>query len=214
MCNTKYYLFIITSILFFSAVTLESCKTQPIHKLIVEDSLYLNLSIYKEKATKFLTSKKSKSINKLFITNLNGWVSYSFYTLNGETNLRVGDLEKAKGYVEAAQFIKDIGNLKNLKVLSLSTLNLKQLPSSITQLKNLEDLDIGFNNKLNWNEVTPKLKELPGLKVIRLYGLQVDQETYNRLEEIKPDLKIRFTLDHFKEDITKLYKTETYRYQE
>ena len=76
-------------------------------------------------------------------------------------------------------------------------------------------LDIGFNNKSNWNEVTPKLKELPGLKVLRLYGLpQVDQDTYDRLDAIKPDLKIRFTLDHFKEDMSKLYKTETYRYQE
>ena len=214
MSNTKHYLFFISIILFSSVFTLESCKTQPIHKLIVADSLQLNLSLYKGRATKFIKNKKSKSLHKLYVININGWVAYTYYTLNGKTNLRVGDLEKAKGYIEAAEFIKDIGNLKNLKVLSLSTLNLKQLPSSITQLKNLEDLDIGFNNKLNWAEVIPKLGELPNLKIIRLYGLQVNQETLGRLKKIKPDLKIRFTLDHFKEDITKLYKTETYRYQE
>ena len=190
-------------LIIFSPLGCMRKNNPPINKLIVDDSLRLNLSIYKQTASKFIKNKKSKSLRKLYIININGWVAYSYYTLNGKTNLRVGELEKAKGYVEADDFIKDIGDLKNLEVLSLSTLNLKQLPPSITQLKNLKDLDIGFNNKLSWDNVISKLKELPNLEVIRVYGLSVDQKIYPQLEKIKPGLKIRYTLDHFKEDMIK-----------
>ena len=87
---------------------------------------------------------------------------------------------------------------------------MKQLPKSITKLNNLEDLNISFNDNLNWDDVIPTLKKLPNLKVIRAYGMNVDHKIYQKLKNIKDNLKIRYTLNHFNEDMRKWFDYDEY----
>ena len=202
---------LINSLIYFIVFICSGCKKlPPIKKLVYQDSLSLNVSFYQNKVDKFFTSKASQPLEILWLSSAKSWIAYSYYTLENETHLRAIGLKEDSTWTSPDPYIQNIGNLSNLKFLSLSTIGMKQLPKSITKLNNLEDLNISFNDNLNWDDVIPTLKKLPNLKVIRAYGMNVDHKIYQKLKNIKDNLKIRYTLNHFNEDMRKWFDYDEY----
>jgi Leucine-rich repeat (LRR) protein len=196
--NTKLILIILLPCVFF--VSCGKKQYPPINQLIVGDSLRLNLSNYKKKAIRFMKSQEAQSLKILSIANATGWVAIGYYTIDGQTNIKAPSLSTVPGWIEATPFIQEIGRIKNLNKLDISLMELKDLPESITELTQLQELNIGFNAIADWDKTIEQLKKLPNLKVLRVYGMRVNKALYERLSSISGTLMVRYTLDEFMED--------------
>jgi len=82
-----------------------------------------------------------------------------------------------------------ISQLRRLKNLSLYGLGLKSLPKDFGKLKELEVLDLSFNN-LNIIKELDKLDQLAKLRRLSIVGNIGDLATINQWQESKPDLAI------------------------
>lgn len=89
------------------------------------------------------------------------------------------------------QLPDSITELQNLQELEISELNLHTLPENFGQLKNLKRLNISFN-KLNISDELPKLKSLPRLQEVFLFGNQIDTLELNTWKVENPDLVINY----------------------
>ena len=87
----------------------------------------------------------------------------------------------------------EILQLDQLKVLDVSRLDLRTLPSDLQKLKNLEELNLAFN-KLIISEEILKLKKLPNLKRLILYGNRLTTAELNLLMKTHPELTIYYHL--------------------
>ncbi|MGB4774290.1 MAG: Imm10 family immunity protein [Daejeonella sp.] len=70
----------------------------------------------------------------------------------------------------------NIGNMKNLKSLSLSSCNLKQLPSDIVKLKNLKMLSLTNNPDLDWSDALRKISQLKKLSYLQISNTNIPAE--------------------------------------
>ena len=84
-----------------------------------------------------------------------------------------------------------IGNLTQLRSLIIVNLDLKSLPSSITNLKNLEYLDVSLN-KLDLTLEMQKFYELPNLKHLRVFGNHFDEEVMLKFKERFPNVILEY----------------------
>lgn len=84
-----------------------------------------------------------------------------------------------------------ITELENLQELAISKLNIHTLPENFGNLRNLRYLDISFN-KLNISQELPKLKSLPNLKKLLLFGNEVDTVELNNWKTENPELVVNF----------------------
>lgn len=73
-------------------------------------------------------------------------------------------------------------SLSKLKKLDVSgNFHLKNIPASITSLKNLEFIKFGYNEQLNYNEILKNLGSMPSLKTVNMMS--------NRLREVPTGIK-------------------------
>ncbi|KAA3437563.1 acyl-CoA synthetase family protein [Rufibacter hautae] len=86
---------------------------------------------------------------------------------------------------------KEITTLKKLQRLSLVGLGIEKLPEDFSNLENLEALDLTFN-ELEISEELDKLKRLPKLKEIGLFGNKVDSLDIQKWQKEKPSLRLDY----------------------
>eukprot|EP00833_Pecoramyces_ruminatium_P010659 jgi/Orpsp1_1/1184691/evm.model.c7180000090605.1 len=157
----------------------------PLKKLTKLRSLYIYNSVNEGAKIEFPTSLKKFTmeyghINQDFIdevgkiTNLeelqinDPTINYalnfdSFKNLSKLTNLQLTYFLTEEGFLnsEFKKFPDSICTLKNLKILNLHSNNIHDLPEEISNLTNLESLDLSFNRKMNGNlEPLANLKKL------------------------------------------------------
>lgn len=84
-----------------------------------------------------------------------------------------------------------IGKLKNLKKLLLVNLDINEIPDAISDLENLEYINLSFN-KLDLNTELPKLKNLKNLKHVRVIGNQYEEAVIAQLISEMPSVKIEY----------------------
>ncbi|MEM9671593.1 MAG: hypothetical protein AAF992_03315 [Bacteroidota bacterium] len=93
----------------------------------------------------------------------------------------------------------EITTLTQLQDLSISGLNLAELPQNFSQLKNLESLDL-THNKLNISAEWGKLKSLPKLREVTVIGNVVDTAEVHRWMDERPGLKVIYHWNDIKEE--------------
>jgi Leucine-rich repeat (LRR) protein len=98
-----------------------------------------------------------------------------------------------------------ISELKHLKVLTLNSNELKSLPNSLSNLQNLEILDLALNNDLNIVAEIPKLKSLSKLKILKIVDTKFDK---NNLETIQKSLGTKVKLIYSVSDYMESYDKE------
>ncbi|MEP4669395.1 MAG: hypothetical protein ABJZ91_11275, partial [Cyclobacteriaceae bacterium] len=79
----------------------------------------------------------------------------------------------------------------SLKSLRLSNLDIHELPESISQLKNLEFLDLSMN-KLELSNELPKLTQLSKLKHLRISGNHFREEEMKEFQRQNPNIKVEY----------------------
>ncbi len=89
-------------------------------------------------------------------------------------------------------FIEKISELPNLKVLYLSDVNMKELPSNLDQLRSLEKLDIRYSPTIQIKNAVDGLKKLRNLKTINLYSLPLTLEEVSFLTDSLPRVQVDF----------------------
>jgi Leucine-rich repeat (LRR) protein len=82
-----------------------------------------------------------------------------------------------------------ISELKNLKILNLTSNRLKELPDALTELNNLEVLDLSFNHDLNVIAEIPKLKQLPKLKMLIIINVQLKEQVEIVKRALEPNVQ-------------------------
>jgi hypothetical protein len=88
----------------------------------------------------------------------------------------------------------EITELKNLRRLTISGLNIKSLPPDFDKLQNLEYLSLVFNKLIISNELE-KLKALKKLKYVYLVGNRIDTTEVERWQRERPDMEIKYGMD-------------------
>jgi len=83
----------------------------------------------------------------------------------------------------------DITELTNLEVLNIAALNLIELPPNFDQLQNLDSLDLSMNKLTISNEVE-KLSKIKNLKYLALEGNKLDTADIEDLKKSNPNLVI------------------------
>ena len=191
----------IPSIVLLSYLTYSCSKKNlfPIRKLIVGDSLRIDLSLYELQAANYFKRHKNLSLRKLRLYDSEGWLSLYTYELDGEKHIGLMDLENSKMVSNPKPLLQEIGNVKNIEVLILSTLELNKLPHNISQLKKLKEIDLSFN-PINWEETIPQLKNLPNLKLLKAYGTNLNRDQFLWLSQEIQGLEVRYNLAHYVED--------------
>lgn len=84
-----------------------------------------------------------------------------------------------------------IGNLKNLKSLSLVALDISELPHSITKLQKLETLNLSLN-KLQLSNEFDKFRKLKALKDLKVVGNHFDEEEMVEFKREFPKMNIAY----------------------
>lgn len=87
-----------------------------------------------------------------------------------------------------------IGQLKNLKSLKLMNMDLGELPMAISELTQLEYLDLSMN-KLDMSKEIKKLETLPNLKYLRVWGNHFDEVVMLKFQEDHPGLKLDYKVE-------------------
>ena len=99
---------------------------------------------------------------------------------------------------EISELPNDIGTLKNLKVLKVSSNRLTRLPESIIKLTCLEDLDLSINKELDIVRELDKLKQLPKLKVLKIVDTKVRTQDLQLIKaSLKPGTRIIATISEY-----------------
>ncbi len=176
----------------------ESCHKKSymeLSSLQRNDSLYLNLTKYRLGALKkYVKGERFEYIKTLKVIVVNGWTSYTIIdqkiyapSIKNEsmknTNYILGVLEK----------------LKRIEKLDISSLELYELPKSISSLKSLEKLDVSFN-KMDFVKEIVKIRDLNNLKVLKVYGLNLDSVLLDSLSMHNPGLVLKHTVEQFKNE--------------
>ncbi|MEM6845980.1 MAG: hypothetical protein AAF944_00495 [Bacteroidota bacterium] len=86
---------------------------------------------------------------------------------------------------------KEIGQLKNLKTLRLIHLDIHELPTNLSQLESLEYLDLSLN-KLDLTQELPKLRGLPNLKHLAVWGNHFDEAQMQQFQADLPNVKLEY----------------------
>lgn len=95
---------------------------------------------------------------------------------------------------------EQIGRLTNLRTLVLNTNQLTTLPNAITNLSNLEVLDLSINKQLDIVQQLDKLKQLPKLKVLKIVDVKMTEEEVSTVKSaLRADTKIIFTIPEYRE---------------
>ena len=89
---------------------------------------------------------------------------------------------------------QEIGQLTSLEKLTLTGLDLNELPEEIGSLKKLRLLDLSFN-KLNLHQELTLLGKLPNLQTLIFYGNHYDEASLFDLKSLNPKLKVIVDLD-------------------
>ena len=119
--------------------------------------------------------------NFLFKTN-GGEVIYEEYKSSEQNeNDEIFKLPQVIPKVRKLDLTENIGKLKYLKRIVLSSNVLKSLPENIASLTKLEELFID-ETQIDINEEWEHLKEIPNLKLLSVVGCEVDK---NLIDKIK-----------------------------
>jgi Leucine-rich repeat (LRR) protein len=99
---------------------------------------------------------------------------------------------------------ESIGNLRKLRVLTLQAVGLKALPESFTALKNLQELDISFN-EFEFAPLEAQLAKLPNLKRIRIYTLDYpkQQASIEAFQAKYPTIQVEYNTQTFYRQIVR-----------
>jgi hypothetical protein len=84
----------------------------------------------------------------------------------------------------------ELTELKSLKKLNISGLNIRTLPENFTELKNLEYLNLSMN-KLDLKNELSKLRSLPNLKVLSISGNKIDSTQIEKWKNDNPKIDIQ-----------------------
>jgi Leucine-rich repeat (LRR) protein len=74
---------------------------------------------------------------------------------------------------------------------------LRELPESITDLKNLEDLDLSLNHDLNIVDEISILKQLPKLKTLKIVDVQFRQQGEIVKQALEPRVRVITSIDEY-----------------
>jgi len=87
------------------------------------------------------------------------------------------------------QLPNEITELTNLQNLNLAALDLKTLPDNFGKLQKLDSLNL-VANKLTISAESAKLKKLKNLKYLGLFGNKIDTADIRELKRENPNLVI------------------------
>jgi len=139
--------------------------------------------------------KDNKDIVKLKISipkNTGGWVIYS-------KPFRIDSQQVGSGISLSEKIDSlpvEILDFKNLINLSISYLGLSELPD-LGCLNQLNYLDLSFNN-FDLNVAYKNLIALRKLKVLRVYGCEINNDTIEKLKKEIPGLEMFYDLNDLK----------------
>jgi len=124
---------------------------------------------------------KLRKVKSLYITkdSTNGWTVYP----------PLSALQQMNEIPPFRQLPDEIADLSELRNLSLTALDLKNLPDNFDKLQKLDSLSIVLNKLTISNEVE-KLKKLKNLKYLGLFGNKVDTVDIHELKRANPSLTI------------------------
>jgi Leucine-rich repeat (LRR) protein len=108
--------------------------------------------------------------------------------------LSEGDKEKNR----ISELTERISEFKDLKTLILNSNKLKTLPNSISDLENLEVLDVALNNDLNIVNEIPKLKTLSRLKTLKITDADFNRDDLATIKKsLGKHVKLIYTIDDY-----------------
>ncbi|MFK7972284.1 MAG: leucine-rich repeat domain-containing protein [Bacteroidia bacterium] len=87
---------------------------------------------------------------------------------------------------------ENFGKLSQLEVLNLQATDLRNLPSSLEKLENLQQLDLSFNPRLDSVVLFDLLPKLPRLSMLNLTGCGLTPVSCRRLAAILPETECIF----------------------
>lgn len=163
-----------------------SCSTEqqnPVDKYLKEKTVVINLD---ELPTKEIPKEIGQLINVSDLTIQPTQPTENWTVLPPLSWYETRELKEPFLEIPAS-----IGQLETLRSLKLSNLDIHQLPESISQLKNLEFLDLSMN-KLQLSNELPKLAGLSNLKHLRILGNHFDDEGMKEFQRQNPEIKVEY----------------------
>ena len=123
--------------------------------------------------------------------NRDTWVAYSFgldkfYPPSWQYEVYLDSLP---------DFLVQLPHLRNL---NLAYTGISRLPEDLSQLTNLERLDLSCNY-FDLDEELPKLLALPNLRSLAVFGYEITPTHREMIREMNPELKVYYTLEDAKE---------------
>lgn len=182
--NITVWAFAQTVIIFLTLMLIAACQQNNMFKDITQyDKVIIVLDEYKlDSIPKEIGVLKNAKELVISMNNNDSWTIYPpqsamEYWVNSPPFTTIPD---------------ELLELGKLEKLSLIGLNIKTLPAGIYQLKNLEYLNLSFN-KLNVTNELPKLKKMPKLNHVVLFGNNVNIEDIKKWRTQNPNINIEVT---------------------
>lgn len=95
---------------------------------------------------------------------------------------------------------ENIASCTKIKQLRLGMSAIKRLPTNVSDLKMLEELDLR-NTAVNLDMEIEKILQLKNLKILSIAGCQISPENKSRLKAQFPNLNLFRTEDNLKKDL-------------
>jgi Leucine-rich repeat (LRR) protein len=128
------------------------------------------------------------NLNLLFITGNSKAIPIDLVALFTKLNSRnISELYLIRDKEGISEIPKEIGNLKNLKILGLYGNNLSQLPASIGDLTQLEELYVDVNPI---HQLPASINALKNLKILGIANTLISAEEQAHIQNQLPNCKI------------------------
>jgi len=174
---------------FFAFVFINSCSTEPEQKIHIHHNELSQIpdSVFKKK--------------NLVLLDI-GLEGYTLYPPLSSLGSETPDSERPK--VALTELPENLGDLSNLRSLTVSGSKIRNLPSSIIKLTKLQKLDLSMNSNLVIINELEKLKRLFNLKLLIIYGTNVSQKDLLIIKNsLSNKLRIVFTVAEFLQETNK-----------
>ena len=160
-----------------------SCEPNHVFKdLVNKEKVFIALDKYElDSIPKEIGKLKKAKELEIFNDSVEGWTIYP-------------PLSAMDQRIDSPPFRalpEELLHLGGLKKLTLYGLDIKTLPNNLEKLKELEYLDLSMNKLTIGNEIS-KLKKLPKLKRLELFGNRINMLQIEKWRKENPEVKISY----------------------